>query len=121
MIENESLTNQLSTYLHHELNIFDKNFISLILNKYFKSPEFTNLFQHRIDHIKTILSEMKDHQEMIKHVHQQTIEIDQMIDDIKTDPEKEEILRKYYKYKEEFNQSKDREYAEVQPILGNTS
>ena len=110
----QSLTNQLSTYLHNELNIFDKNLISLILNKYFKNQEFTNLFQQRIDHIKTILSEMKDHQEMIKHVHQQIIEID----NIKTDPDKEEILQKYQKYKEEFNQIKDREYTEVQPILG---
>jgi hypothetical protein len=118
MIENESLTNQLNTYLHHELNIFDKNFISLILNKYFKNLEFTNLFQQRLNHIKNILQEMKDHQEILKQIYRQIIEIDQIIDNIKNDRENEEIFKKYYQYKEEFNQIKDREYAEVQPILG---
>jgi hypothetical protein len=57
---------------------------------------------------------MKDHQELIKQI----IEIDQIIDNIKNDRENEEIFKKYYQYKEEFNQIKDREYAEVQPILG---
>jgi hypothetical protein len=117
MIENESLTNQLNTYLHHELNIFDKNFISLILNKYFKNLEFTNLFQQRLNHIKNILQEMKDHQEILKQIYRQIIEIDQIIDNIKNDRENEEIFKKYYQYKEEFNQIKNREYAEVQPIL----
>jgi hypothetical protein len=118
MIENESLTNQLITYLHHELNIFNKNFISLILNKYFKNLELTNLFQQRINSIKNSLQEMKDHQEMIEQVHQQIIDIDQMINNMKNDSEKEEILQKYHKYKEDFNRIKDREYSEVQPILG---
>lgn len=118
MIENESLTNQLITYLHHELNIFNKNFISLILNKYFKNLELTNLFQQRINSIKNSLQEMKDHQEMIEQVHQQIIDIDQMINNMKNDSEKEEILQKYHQYKEDFNRIKDREYSEVQPILG---
>jgi hypothetical protein len=61
---------------------------------------------------------MKDHQEMIEQVHQQIIDIDQMINNMKNDSEKEEILQKYHKYKEDFNRIKDREYSEVQPILG---
>ncbi len=105
--------NQLTTYLHNELNKFDKNFISLILNKYLQ-----NLFQQRINHIENILQEKKNHQDIFEQVHKQIIEIDQMINELKIDSNKEEILQKFNKYKNDFNQIKNREYFQIQPILG---
>ncbi len=106
-IENELLTNQLIIYFHKELNIFNKN-----------NPKLTNLFQQRINHIENILQEKKNHQEIFQQVHKQIIEIDQMINELKLDSNKEEILRKFNKYKENFNQIKNQEYFEIQPILG---
>jgi len=104
---------QLITYLHNELNKFNKNFISLILNKYLQ-----NLFQQRINHIENILQEKKNHQDIFEQVHKQIIEIDQMINELKIDLNKEEILQKFNRYKNDFNQIKNREYFQIQPILG---
>jgi len=119
---NEQIDNshddQLITYLHNELNIFDKNFLSLIFNKHLNNLKLTNLFQQRINHIENILQEQKNHQEIFEQVHKQIIEIDQMINELKIDSDKEQIIEKYNKYKYDFNQIKNREYFEIQPILG---
>jgi len=113
LIENKLLINQLITYLHNELNLFDKNFLSLILN-----PKLTNLFQQRIHSIETILQEKKNHQEIFQQVHQQIIEINQMINELKFDSKKEEFLQKFNQYKQDFNQIKNQEYLQIQTILG---
>ena len=100
------------------MQIFDQNFISLILNKYFHHPELTDLFQRRMNHIEIVLQEKKNHQEIIKQVHRQILDIDQTMQQLKNDSEKEELLQKYRQFKDDFHQMKDREYSEVQPILG---
>jgi len=41
-----------------------------------------------------------------------------MINELKLDSNKEEIVQKFNKYKENFNQIKNQEYFEIQPILG---
>jgi hypothetical protein len=121
-IENESLIHQLTTYFHNELNLFHTNFISPTLISHLNRPKLTNIFHQRINHIENILQEKKNHQDIIKQVHKQIIDIDQTINEIKIDPNKEEILQnlnhKFNKYKQDFDQIKRREYFEIQPVLG---
>ena len=114
MIQKEVFINQLIVYLHHEFEIFDRDFLSLVLEKYLHRPEMIHRFQQRIQHIKSILQEKKDHQEIIKQIHH----TDQMIKDLERHPEKEEILQKYQHYKEDFRRINERECSEVQPLLG---
>ena len=109
----ELLTNQLITYFHNEIDVFEKTLLSPVLNEH-----LNNLFEQRINSIKTILQEKKSHQKIIRDIDQQLIELDQKIDAIKNNPEKEDVLKKLYQYKEKFNQIKEREDSEIQPILG---
>lgn len=113
MTKKELLINQLIGYLHHELQIFDQNFISSILDKYLHRPDLVNHFQQRIQHIKNILQEKKDHEEIIKQIQQQIHDIDQ-----NEHSEKENILQKYQQYKEDFHRIYERECSEIQPLLG---
>ncbi|CAF2164439.1 unnamed protein product [Rotaria magnacalcarata] len=70
---------------------------------------------------KNVLNDQKYRQELIKYVHTQIIDIEQITNEINIDSEKQEIFHnlnnQFYKCKNDFNQIQKHEYFEIQPIF----
>lgn len=103
------IENQLITYFHNELNKFDEILPSL--NQHLNNPKLINRLQQRRNSIENILQEKMNHQEILQQIQKQ-------INELTIDCNKEELLEKFNKTKENFNRIKNQEYFEIQPILG---
>ncbi|CAF4142758.1 unnamed protein product [Rotaria magnacalcarata] len=104
--QRENVKQQMNTY-------------SDIIQKEFKS----STMQDDIINNKgeNVLNDQKYRQELIKYVHTQIIDIEQITNEINIDSEKQEIFHnlnnQFYKCKNDFNQIQKHEYFEIQPIF----
>ncbi|CAF2748135.1 unnamed protein product, partial [Rotaria sp. Silwood2] len=116
--QHESLTNQLIAYFYNEFDLFHENFAFL---SHLNNSKLHNFFQQRINQIENILNEQKNHQELIKYIHKQIIDIEQIPNEINIDSEKQDIFHnlnnQFHKYKNDFHQLEKHEYFEIQPII----
>ncbi|CAF0923040.1 unnamed protein product [Adineta ricciae] len=111
-------TTQLIDYFHNELNLFNENLISSMLSNSLAESKIRQLVQQRMHQMENVLEEMKRHQDMLRDIHQQIIDLDQTIHD---DSNKTSLLKdftlKFSTSKEEFERVRKCEVDDIQPIF----
>ncbi|CAF0920812.1 unnamed protein product [Adineta ricciae] len=118
---NQSLnqhTTQLIDYFHKELNLFNENLISSMLSNSLAESKIKQLVQQRTHQMENVLQEMKDHQDMLRDIHQQIVDVDQTIHD---DSNKSNLFKdltlRFSTSKEDFERIRKSEVNDVQPIF----